>query len=101
VTVLSILAILVILLIVRPLVSRAFESFPATTVGPDQSLIADGALATPALAGPEIDEFEELIDIELIEGRVSASALKKVGDIITKNPEEALSIVRSWMYKDA
>ena len=100
VTVLSILAILVILLIVRPLVSRAFESFPATAVGPDQNLIADGALATPALSGPDIiDEYEELIDIELIEGRISASALKRVGEIIAKNPEEALSIVRSWMYK--
>ena len=101
VTVLSILAILVILLIVRPLVSRAFETFPGASAGPAQNLIEDRALATPALSGPDqIDEYEELIDIELIEGRVSASALKKVGEIIVSNPEEALSIVRSWMYKD-
>jgi flagellar M-ring protein FliF len=102
VIVLSILAVLVILLIVRPLVSRAFEAFPETPIGSDQNLIQDAALAAPAISGPEIvDEFEELIDIELIEGRVSASALKKVGEIIQSNPEEALSIVRSWMYKDA
>jgi len=102
VTVLSILAILVILLIVRPLVSRAFESLPATAADADQKLIEDGGIATPALSGPEgVDEFDELIDIERIEGRVKASALKKVGEIITNNPEEALSIIRSWMYKDA
>jgi flagellar M-ring protein FliF len=101
VTVLSILAILVILLIVRPLVSRAFETFPGASTDPAQNLIEDRALATPALPGPDgIEEYEELIDIEVIEGRISASALKKVGEIIASNPEEALSIVRSWMYKD-
>jgi flagellar M-ring protein FliF len=101
VTVLSILAILVILLIVRPLVSRAFETFPAASADPAQNLIEDRALSTPALSGPDsIEDYEELIDIELIEGRISASALKKVGEIIASNPEEALSIVRSWMYKD-
>jgi flagellar M-ring protein FliF len=101
VTVLSILAILVILLIVRPLVSRAFDTFPSTSAGSTQNLIEDRALTTPALSGPDrIDEYEELIDIELIEGRISASALKSVGEIIASDPEEALSIVRSWMYKD-
>jgi len=101
VTVLSILAILVILLIVRPLVSRAFESLPATAAGSDQKLLEDGAMLTPALSGPgEAEEYDELIDIERIEGRVKASALKKVGEIISNNPEEALSIIRSWMYKN-
>ena len=101
VTVLSILAILVILLIVRPLVSRAFESFPGATAGSDQNLIADGTLASPALSAPsEFEDYEELIDIETIEGRVSKSALNKVGDIISSNPEEALAIVRGWMYDE-
>jgi flagellar M-ring protein FliF len=26
--------------------------------------------------------------------------VKKVGEIVDKHPEEALSIVRSWMYQD-
>jgi flagellar M-ring protein FliF len=40
-----------------------------------------------------------LIDIDRVEGRVKASSVKKVGEIVEKHPEEALAIVRSWMYE--
>ena len=46
------------------------------------------------------EQFEELIDIDRVEGRVRASSVKKVGEIVAKHPEEALSIVRSWMYQE-
>ena len=48
----------------------------------------------------EMDEFEELIDIDRVEGRVKASSVKKVGEIVEKHPEEALSIIRNWMYQE-
>ncbi len=109
--VLSIVAILVILLVVRPLVSRAFESLPSA-VEAAEGLLAERAPA-PALAGPggaplpvlaegvpEEESFEELIDIDRVEGRVKASSVKKVGEIVEKHPEEALSILRSWMYQE-
>lgn len=98
--VLGILAILVILLVVRPLVSRAFEILPATSSA--QQLIEDGTLSTPALSGPDsmTPDIEELIDIERIEGRVKAESLRKVETFIAENPEEALSIIRSWMYQE-
>jgi flagellar M-ring protein FliF len=106
VVVLSILAILVILLVVRPLVSRAFEALPAAAAAAEQKLLAEAALAAPALTAPEgppdaIDEFEELIDIDRVEGRVKASSVKKVGEIVEKHPEEALSIIRNWMYQES
>jgi flagellar M-ring protein FliF len=41
-----------------------------------------------------------LIDIDRVEGRVKASSVKKVGGLVEKHPEEALSIVRSWMYQE-
>ena len=108
--VLGIVAILVILLVVRPLVSRAFETIPTgISVTPDGRLLAD--TAAPALGGPaptprdispvEEEQFEELIDIDRVEGRVKASSVKKVGEIVEKHPEEALSIIRSWMYQES
>ncbi len=114
VLVLSIVAILVILLVVRPLVTRAFEAFPAAVPGGGANLLTSQARATPALAGPspavaqvpgasapaEEEHFDELIDIDRVEGRVKASSVKKVGEIVDKHPDEALSIVRSWMYQD-
>jgi len=111
--VLSIVALLVILLVVRPLVSRAFESIPSAAAAGER-LLADQFGSTPALAGPgapgipaptesfeeEDEQFDELIDIERVEGRVKASSVKKVGEIVEKHPDEALSIIRSWMYQD-
>jgi flagellar M-ring protein FliF len=102
VLVLGILAILVILLVVRPLVSRAFEILPSTSETLRQQAIEDGTTTTPALVGPDsaIPDVEELIDIERIEGRVKAESLKKVETFISEHPEEALSIIRSWMYQE-
>lgn len=41
-----------------------------------------------------------MIDISQVEGRVRASSLKKVGEIVEKHPEEAVSIIRNWMYQE-
>ena len=109
--VLSVVAVLVLLLVVRPLISRALESLPGAAAGlmrDAQSLASQ--MQAPALTGPggapmpggeeEEEQFEELIDIDRVEGRVKASSVKKVGEIVEKHPEEALSIIRSWMYQE-
>ena len=106
VIVLLILAVLVILLVIRPLLARAFEALPAATAAAEQKLLEEAAAVSPALTGPESTqetdtEYEELIDIDRVEGRVKASAVKKVGEIVEKHPEEALSIIRNWMYQEA
>ncbi len=110
--VILILAVLVILLVVRPLISRAFEALPATAGAlaeggrmiADQAQLAAGALAAPpAPDGGISDEemFDELIDIDRVEGRVKASSVKKVGEIVDKHPDEALSIIRNWLYQES
>ena len=103
--VLSIVAILVILLVVRPLLTRAFEALPVASAAPAEGrLLANESMPTPALAGPseapDQDDFEELIDIDRVEGRVKASSVKKVGEIVDKHPSEALAIVRAWIYQE-
>lgn len=104
VLVLSIVAILVILLVVRPLVSRAFESIPSAAAAGERLLTDQaGALTAPGIPSEVTvgeERFEELIDIDRVEGRVKASSVKKVGGLVEKHPEEALSIVRSWMYQE-
>ena len=103
--ILAILGVLIILLVVRPLVSRAFEALPAAAAAAEQKLLEQQAAATAALAPPEStqpeDHMEELIDIDRVEGRVRASSVKKVGEIVEKHPEEALSIIRNWLYQEA
>ena len=103
VIVLLILAVLAILLVVRPLLTRAFEALPAAAAEAEQRLLAEAA-GVPAIQGPEGGEeevYEELIDIDRVEGRVKSSSVKRVGEIVEKHPEEALSIIRGWMYQEA
>jgi len=38
------------------------------------------------------------IDVAQVEGRLKTSALKKVGGIINKHPDEAAAIVRQWLH---
>ncbi len=109
--VLGIVAILVILLVVRPLISRAIESLPSADMLAGERLLADQtaaqALSAPGAPipggalGGDVEQFEELIDIDRVEGRVKASSVKKVGEIVEKHPEEALSIIRNWMYQES
>ena len=109
--VLGIVALLVILLVIRPLISRAFEANTAAAQAESERLLADQSPDAPALAGPggvlatsDMDveeEFEELIDIDRVEGRIKASSVKKIGEIVDKHPEAALSLIRTWMYQEA
>ena len=104
----AVVAVLVILLVVRPLVTRAFESMPS---GEDALMSSEGGVAQ--LTGPggvpmpmpsaqdEDEDLDELIDIDKVEGRVKASSLRKISDIVDKHPEEALAIIRTWLYQEA
>jgi flagellar M-ring protein FliF len=112
---LAVVALLVILLVVRPLIFKLLEG------GPSIGAEAAGLLPNPAMAGapqlsapagmasmqsttlpvpvPRAPMLEQMIDIGQVEGRVAASSIKKIGEIVDKHPEEAVAIVRSWMYQ--
>lgn len=109
----AIVAILVILLVVRPVVARALDRTPQLEDEPD--LLGEGG-DVPQLAGPgggalarELaleaaqanEELEQMIDINRVDGRVRASSLRKVGEIVEKHPEEAVSIIRNWLYQES
>ncbi|WP_148561034.1 flagellar basal-body MS-ring/collar protein FliF [Magnetospira sp. QH-2] len=98
---------LFVLLVVRPVVSRLFESRAEAEA--QAALEGAGAPALAAPGGPPVvaddriapEELEELIDIDRVEGRVKASSVKKINEIVEKHPEEALSIIRNWMYQES
>lgn len=110
--VLIIFALLVILLVVRPLLTRVLETLPLPATGPAGELLGHDE-AAPALAAPDQSglaladsrapgdgELEEMIDLDRVEGQVRTSAVKKVAEIVEKHPEEALSIVRNWLHNE-
>jgi flagellar M-ring protein FliF len=115
--VLAVVAILIILLVVRPLVTRALETARETAMASQRMLAEQAAMGSGALSGPMgmgqlpapsgmgggmalvEDQQESMIDISQVEGRVRASSMKKIGEIVDKHPEEAVAIIRSWMYQ--
>ena len=102
--VLAVVAILIVLLVLRPLVRRALQmgqaGAAAAALPPGSQLAADTAAALEAPQQEE-DQVEIMIDIEKVEGQVKASSIKKIGQIVDKHPEEALAIIRSWMYQES
>ncbi len=107
--VLGVVAILVLLLVVRPLIGRVVEG------GMEGGQLANEAGGRPALAGPQMalsemgpsqsevvaEEIDQMIDIGKVEGRVRASSVKKIGEIVDKHPEEAVAIIRNWLYAES
>ena len=97
----AIVAILVILLVIRPLINNAFES---NTNGGESRLLGDNAeednLLLSNFLNEEDSEIEELINMNKIDGRIKVSSLKKINDIVEKNPDAAVNIIRGWLYSN-
>jgi flagellar M-ring protein FliF len=105
--VLGVVGALVLLLVVRPLIARLFEAPEAATAGAAGLLGASGAAGL--LTGPtgtDLDlaegeeSLDEMIDLNRIEGRVKASSLRKIGEIVEKHPEDVVNIIRNWLYQE-
>lgn len=98
-----IIAVLVILLVLRPLVGR---SIAAMQPQPEPALPGveggAGALEGPSAEGPAlpVEEEDPMISLGAVEGQIRASSVRKIGEIIDKHPDEALAILRTWIYEE-
>ena len=120
---------LLIVLGLRPLIRRVFPApAPVVAEAPAPALTsAAGAAAMPQLTAPTaggeagaptaaaltgesgepmqalgIEEtMDQLIELRTVEGRVRASSIRRLGDIVDQYPDEAIDILRSWLYEEA
>jgi flagellar M-ring protein FliF len=114
--VLGLISLLAMLFVVRPLLGRLMEAARIQPPGSRPAQLqnmSSGASLTPypqgALSTPQQDEtpmfnlprsnIDQAIDVARVEGQVKATSMKKIGEIIDKHPEEAVAIVRSWLYQ--
>ena len=114
---LVVMGILVVLLVLRPLVSSIVMSQKAALdqARDEAALLAAGD--TPAaLTGPTAyeqngdrtggqqtigdDSDDNMIDMQTVEGKVKASSVKKIGDIVASHPNETVSVIRNWMAQE-
>jgi flagellar M-ring protein FliF len=109
--VLTLLALLVLLFVVRPLVRRILtpDERPAMLRAEAPALAAPaaaspggggrGAVAEPAL--PVASETAKMIDIAQVKGQVHAQSVQKVGELADRNPQETVAIIRHWLHETA
>lgn len=123
--ILGLVALLTALFVFRPLITRLMEIGPYQ-IGQMQPALAGSAStgAVPQLTGPSVpgqnntqsqdaltsgdsmlqlihskeQQLDSMIDIAKIDGQVKASSVKKVGEVVSKHPEEAISILRTWLH---
>ncbi len=114
--VLAAVGVLILIMIVRPVLLRVIESsgvadedkeiaaLLADANGRPQGALPDFSRMDPndldLLQSSDNQEEDDMLDVSNIEGRLKASSLKKIGDIIDKHPEEAVTIIRNWMYDE-
>lgn len=106
----GLLGLLVLMVVVRTLVRPLME------YKPEGDKMLAGSPGSPQLAGPapsavsqQLEEAEQameegvdsMIDLNRVDGRVKASSMKKMGEIIDKHPEEAVAIIRQWIYAES
>ncbi len=109
--VLSMVGLLVLLLVVRPMMNKLLEPAPEAANAENSDLMLAASGLAPALEAPDGgtmpalanrkggSEDEEMIDLDRVEGKIKASSVKKIGEIIDKHPEEAMQIIRGWIYE--
>ena len=94
----AIVAILVILLVIRPLINNAFdnggENPKLLGENEDENLLLSNFLNDDDLA------VEELVNLNKVDGRVKVASLKKINDMVDKNPEAAVNVIRGWLYNN-
>ena len=59
---------------------------------------ADGQSNTNRSTGSK--QAQTPINIDHIEGMVNQSPTKKIAELVDRHPEEAVSIIRSWIHSD-
>jgi flagellar M-ring protein FliF len=105
--ILCVTALLIGLLVVRPLINRMFAAQNGGTVRTALGNASPVVGALPAPAGlseggaPQLaaPSAASAIDLSMIDGNVRENSIKKVGEVVSSHPEEALAIIRTWLHQ--
>jgi flagellar M-ring protein FliF len=112
--ILAVVAILAILLVLRPAVTQLIRAGqgPSERVAGDLAALENQAAApggappprlpggAPAGGGAAVPEQPEaMIDVANVKGGLKSSSMKKINEIVEKYPEETMGVVRQWVAR--
>ena len=55
---------------------------------------------SPSEAAAIAAEIDQMIDLNQVEGRVRASSIRKISDLVDQHPEQAVNLIRQWVYSE-
>ena len=95
--VMAILAIVVLLMVVRPLVNRIITPDQPFAIAALAGADASAALVAAEKIAAVPSATAKMIDIAQVQGQVHAQSVQKVGELANRNPNETVSIIRQWL----
>jgi flagellar M-ring protein FliF len=101
--VMSVLGLIVLLMVVRPLLKRVLAADPAMIAKASGSALpapAEAAQGGQAQIGPN-NATSQMIDVAQVQGQVHAQSVHRVGELAERNPTETASIIRQWLTEPA
>ncbi|MCF8475235.1 MAG: flagellar M-ring protein FliF [Emcibacter sp.] len=73
---------------------------PAGDGGQKKAILVDdqGRNLTSREIAQQTGQIDSAIDVAAVEGKIQATALKKVGELVERHPDESVAVVRGWLY---
>ena len=79
---------------VREIQSEGWAAGSDPQAGDAAAITAEEVKAVP-------NHTSKMIDLAQVQGQVHAQSVQKVGDLADKNPNETVSIIRTWLHEGA
>jgi len=102
--VMTLLGLVVLFMVVRPLVKRILASEPVAAIA-NAALPALADSSAQATSGqnliPGTNATAQMIDVAQVQGQVHAQSVHRVGELAQQNPNETASILRQWLSEPA
>jgi flagellar M-ring protein FliF len=98
----TLLGLVVMLVVVRPLVRRIITPDVAKPALAGEHLgVLPGAAGQAADAvdnmPPLSSHASQMIDLAQVQGQVHAQSVQKVGELAERNPHETVAVIRQWL----
>ncbi|HEX2752269.1 MAG TPA: flagellar basal-body MS-ring/collar protein FliF [Alphaproteobacteria bacterium] len=111
---LAMVAVLAILAVFRPLISHFASAAKSAAQdaahhGDDMPTMLPGGQMQAQLAGPagmlppgmDSGGLDSMVDMNAVEGKVKASSVQKISELVTSHPNETVSVIRQWMSQES
>jgi flagellar biosynthesis/type III secretory pathway M-ring protein FliF/YscJ len=64
------------------------------------AITAPGAFNEQQTEMPDTSEMDEMVNLARVSGQVKAATVRQIGDLIEKNTDDSVAVIRNWLYQE-